>query len=52
VQKGIEYLIETQKADGGWDESLSTGTGFRVFYLQYHFVLRNSFFQFWCWRAT
>jgi len=43
VQKGIEYLIETQKADGGWDESLSTGTGFpRVFYLQYH-LYRNSF---------
>jgi squalene-hopene/tetraprenyl-beta-curcumene cyclase len=43
VQKGIEYLIETQKADGGWDESLSTGTGFpRVFYLQYH-SYRNSF---------
>jgi len=43
VQKGMEYLIETQKADGGWDESLSTGTGFpRVFYLQYH-LYRNSF---------
>jgi len=43
VQKGIEYLIETQKADGGWNESLSTGTGFpRVFYLQYH-LYRNSF---------
>jgi squalene-hopene/tetraprenyl-beta-curcumene cyclase len=43
VQKGIEYLIEKQKADGGWNESLSTGTGFpRVFYLQYH-LYRNSF---------
>jgi squalene-hopene/tetraprenyl-beta-curcumene cyclase len=43
VKKGIEYLIETQKADGGWNESLSTGTGFpRVFYLQYH-LYRNSF---------
>jgi squalene-hopene/tetraprenyl-beta-curcumene cyclase len=43
VQKGIEYLIERQKADGGWNESLSTGTGFpRVFYLQYH-LYRNSF---------
>ncbi len=34
LQKGIEYLIETQRADGGWDEELSTGTGFPgVFYL-------------------
>ena len=28
LHKGIEYLMETQKADGGWDEDLSTGTGF------------------------
>jgi squalene-hopene/tetraprenyl-beta-curcumene cyclase len=43
VRKGVEYLIETQKTDGSWDESLSTGTGFpRVFYLQYH-LYRNSF---------
>ena len=34
---GIEYLLETQRADGSWDEELSTGTGFpRVFYLKYH----------------
>jgi squalene-hopene/tetraprenyl-beta-curcumene cyclase len=43
VRKGIEYLIDTQKADGTWDEELSTGTGFpRVFYLMYH-LYRNSF---------
>ncbi|MEP6963397.1 MAG: squalene--hopene cyclase, partial [Acidobacteriota bacterium] len=43
LHKGIEYLIETQRSDGGWDEELSTGTGFpRVFYLQYH-LYRNSF---------
>lgn len=43
LHKGIEYLIETQREDGGWDEDLSTGTGFpRVFYLQYH-LYRNSF---------
>jgi squalene-hopene/tetraprenyl-beta-curcumene cyclase len=43
VQKGIEFLMETQRADGGWDEALSTGTGFpRVFYLQYHYY-RHSF---------
>jgi squalene-hopene/tetraprenyl-beta-curcumene cyclase len=43
LHKGIGYLVETQRADGGWDEALSTGTGFpRVFYLQYH-LYRNSF---------
>ena len=34
---GIEYLVETQRADGTWDEELATGTGFpKVFYLTYH----------------
>jgi len=43
LHKGIEYLVTTQRADGGWDEDLSTGTGFpQVFYLQYH-LYRNSF---------
>jgi squalene-hopene/tetraprenyl-beta-curcumene cyclase len=43
LQKGVEYLMETQKSDGGWDEDLSTGTGFPgVFYLKYH-LYRNSF---------
>src|ERR1043166_8342505 len=43
LHKGIEYLIEMQRADGGWDEELSTGTGFPgVFYLKYH-LYRNSF---------
>jgi squalene-hopene/tetraprenyl-beta-curcumene cyclase len=43
VRKGIEFLIDTQKPDGTWDEELSTGTGFpRVFYLSYH-LYRNSF---------
>lgn len=37
VQQGIEYLIETQRAEGSWDEELATGTGFpKVFYLNYH----------------
>jgi squalene-hopene/tetraprenyl-beta-curcumene cyclase len=37
VQHGIEYLVETQRAEGSWDEELSTGTGFpKVFYLNYH----------------
>lgn len=43
VHKGVEYLMETQHADGGWDEELATGTGFpRVFYLTYH-LYRQSF---------
>ena len=43
LQKGIEYLMETQRPDGGWNEELATGTGFpRVFYLQYHYY-RHSF---------
>ena len=37
VQHGIEYLLETQRPDGSWDEELATGTGFpKVFYLNYH----------------
>ena len=37
VQHGIEYLLDTQRADGSWNETLATGTGFpRVFYLNYH----------------
>jgi squalene-hopene/tetraprenyl-beta-curcumene cyclase len=37
VRQGIEYLLETQRPDGSWDERLATGTGFpKVFYLNYH----------------
>ena len=43
VQKGIEYLIETQRPDGTWHEDLATGTGFpNVYYLTYH-LYRDSF---------
>jgi squalene-hopene/tetraprenyl-beta-curcumene cyclase len=36
VRQGIEYLLETQRGDGSWDERLATGTGFpKVFYLNY-----------------
>jgi squalene-hopene/tetraprenyl-beta-curcumene cyclase len=43
LHRGVEHLIGTQRADGSWDEDLSTGTGFpRVFYLQYH-LYRQSF---------
>jgi squalene-hopene/tetraprenyl-beta-curcumene cyclase len=37
LKHGIEYLLETQRADGSWHEELATGTGFpKVFYLNYH----------------
>jgi squalene-hopene/tetraprenyl-beta-curcumene cyclase len=37
VQHGIEYLLETQRPEGTWDEAFATGTGFpKVFYLNYH----------------
>ncbi len=37
VRRGVQYLIETQREDGGWDETEFTGTGFpKVFYLRYH----------------
>jgi squalene-hopene/tetraprenyl-beta-curcumene cyclase len=37
-QRGVEFLLSRQKADGSWDESEFTGTGFpRVFYLRYHY---------------
>jgi squalene-hopene/tetraprenyl-beta-curcumene cyclase len=43
LHKGVEWLVEHQRSDGGWDEDLSTGTGFpRVFYLKYHYY-RHSF---------
>ena len=42
LQRGIEYLVWTQNADGSWSESETTGTGFpRVFYLKYD-MYRNS----------
>jgi squalene-hopene/tetraprenyl-beta-curcumene cyclase len=37
VEHGMRYLVETQGADGFWEEERYTGTGFpRVFYLRYH----------------
>ena len=37
VARGIDFLTDTQNADGEWDEEVYTGTGFpRVFYLRYH----------------
>ena len=43
AQRGLEYLLELQRPDGTWPESLATGTGFPgVFYLTYH-MYRNYF---------
>jgi squalene-hopene/tetraprenyl-beta-curcumene cyclase len=43
LQKGVEYLLETQRQDGNWNEDYATGTGFpRVFYLVYT-DYRNTF---------
>ncbi len=37
VERGIDYLLRTQGADGTWTERPFTGTGFpRHFYLRYH----------------
>ena len=37
VRRGVQFLIDTQAADGTWVEHAFTGTGFpRVFYLKYH----------------
>lgn len=38
VARGVQFLVERQQADGTWDESEFTGTGFpQVFYLRYHY---------------
>jgi squalene-hopene/tetraprenyl-beta-curcumene cyclase len=37
VERGVAWLAETQRADGTWDESWFTGTGFPGdFYINYH----------------
>ncbi|GLZ06299.1 squalene-hopene cyclase [Actinomadura sp. NBRC 104412] len=37
VEKGVRWLIETQRPDGTWDEDHFTGTGFPGdFYINYH----------------
>jgi squalene-hopene/tetraprenyl-beta-curcumene cyclase len=46
VERGINYLVRTQAADGFWGEERYTGTGFpRVFYLRYHGYAK--FFPLW-----
>ena len=38
VRRGIKFLLDSQTADGTWNETNWTGTGFpKVFYLKYHY---------------
>jgi squalene-hopene/tetraprenyl-beta-curcumene cyclase len=37
IRRGIRWLVDTQRADGTWDEPQFTGTGFPSdFYINYH----------------
>jgi squalene-hopene/tetraprenyl-beta-curcumene cyclase len=37
ASRAVQWLVETQRGDGGWDEPYFTGTGFPGdFYLNYH----------------
>jgi squalene-hopene/tetraprenyl-beta-curcumene cyclase len=42
IQRGLRFLLGSQKADGSWDEPEITGTGFPgVFYLKYDMYRQN-----------
>ena len=42
VQRGLRYLLSTQRSDGAWNEPQITGTGFPgVFYLRYDMYRQN-----------
>ena len=42
IQRGLRFLLSTQKSDGSWDEPEITGTGFPgVFYLKYDMYRQN-----------
>jgi squalene-hopene/tetraprenyl-beta-curcumene cyclase len=37
MQRGIQWLVDTQRSDGSWDEPQYTGTGFPSdYYINYH----------------
>src|ERR1700704_2593628 len=42
IQRGLRFLLSSQKPDGSWDEPEITGTGFPgVFYLKYDMYRQN-----------
>ena len=42
VERGVDYLVRTQKSDGSWDEPYYTGTGFPGhFYLRYNLYYQH-----------
>ena len=42
VERGIDYLVRTQKSDGSWEEPYYTGTGFPGhFYLRYNLYYQH-----------
>ncbi len=42
IQRGLGFLLQSQKANGSWDEPQITGTGFPgVFYLKYDMYRQN-----------
>jgi squalene-hopene/tetraprenyl-beta-curcumene cyclase len=46
VERGVEYLLRTQRPDGAWEDRLWNATGFpRVFFLKYH--LYATYFPLW-----
>jgi squalene-hopene/tetraprenyl-beta-curcumene cyclase len=46
VERGVAYLLRTQRPDGAWVDPLWNGTGFpRVFFLKYHYYAK--YFPLW-----
>ncbi|WP_448534341.1 squalene--hopene cyclase [Parathermosynechococcus lividus] len=42
IERGVTYLLETQRTDGTWNEGYFTGTGFPChFYLKYHYYQQH-----------
>lgn len=42
IEKGVAYLLQTQRPDGTWHEDYFTGTGFPChFYLKYHYYQQH-----------
>jgi len=42
IERGVAYLLQTQRSDGTWHEDYFTGTGFPChFYLKYHYYQQH-----------